>query len=135
MKTFTFLLFVFCSLIACSPKTSLPTIDPQTTQEETPSLQENTPPEVLPEKDAFQGEFHSMRGVMNPLSCYCYNGGYLMEDGQRIPLCFDKGEMEVECRKVKVQGFYKTIKVDANPQSPCPAGSRKVFMVQTYECY
>ena len=136
MKTLSFLILLNCLVIACNSKTSLPA-----TENTTPLIENTTnqtiaeeEKETLPDKKEFQGKFYSTKGIMDPLSCYCYNSGYLMEDGKRIPLCFDKGQMEAECKSVKVNGFYKTIKIDPEKTNPCPAGSKQVFMVQKYEC-
>ena len=85
----------------------------------------------------FSGDFRSIVGVMNPLSCYCSNGGYVTtKGGKQIPICFKSVEHpKKECITIKVtDGHYKTVTRKADPKSPCPSGQKDIFMVTAYTC-
>jgi len=85
--------------------------------------------------ETFEGTFKSVKGVMDPLSCYCYNSGYLTTDsGEIIPICFNNEDIDIKCDRIKVTGVYMVIVLEENLQTPCPAGSKNIFMVESYEC-
>lgn len=80
------------------------------------------------------GDYKSMRGVMNPVSCYCGNGGYLnTESGEQTPLCFSD-DAKPDCKKIKVTGVYKTVTVTPDPNSPCPGGQMRLLQVTSFTC-
>jgi hypothetical protein len=84
---------------------------------------------------SFSGEFRSVKGVKNVLSCYCYNSGYLTTDsGTVITLCFENDEISISCKKLKVSGSFYMQEIKAEQNSACPAGTKKIFRVKSYEC-
>jgi hypothetical protein len=90
---------------------------------------------VAKQQTSLQGTYKSVTGVMDPLSCYCVNGGYLTtKDSKKIPICFENIEEEIKCDYMMVQGSYKTKKNNPEPTNPCPAGEREYFNVSSYSC-
>ena len=80
------------------------------------------------------GEFRSVQGVMDPLSCYASNGGYITQaNGERIAVSFAT-ETAVACKSITVTGTYVTKTVKAEPNNPCAAGEMKVLEVKEYSC-
>jgi hypothetical protein len=80
------------------------------------------------------GTFRSMKGVMDPLSCYCYNSGYLStSNGERIAVCIKDEDVEL-CTNITVKGAYEKITVASSPNSPCPGGEREIFVIESYTC-
>ncbi|MFN8714325.1 MAG: hypothetical protein ACK5Z2_15865 [Bacteroidota bacterium] len=80
------------------------------------------------------GQFKSVQGVMDQLSCYTSNGGYITQaSGERVAVSFTS-EAEITCATIEVKGHYitKTISGDAN--NPCPAGTMKMLEVESYMC-
>ncbi len=81
------------------------------------------------------GTFESKQGVMTPLSCYCFNGGFLTtSDAKSIPVCFDNEANNMDCKKIRVTGYYKTMTNNPEPTSPCPKGEMTYFGVVSYTC-
>ncbi len=83
----------------------------------------------------FSGTYRTVMGVMNPLSCYCYNGGYLtISDDERISISFDDLKMDkVKSGKITVTGHYEEIEHESSAKDPCPGGVRKIFIVESFE--
>ncbi|KKP37328.1 hypothetical protein A2483_04545 [Candidatus Peregrinibacteria bacterium RIFOXYC2_FULL_33_13] len=83
-----------------------------------------------------QGSFESIKGVMKPLSCYCYNSGYLTTGNkEKIPVCFEDKELDISCDQISIIGTYKTKKITPNPTSnSCPPGEMSIFYVMNYTC-
>lgn len=82
-----------------------------------------------------EGKFRSVKGVMDPLSCYCYNAGYLTtESGEKIDICIEDDDKNIVCENIVVTGYYTTKKNAPEDASPCPAGERKVFIMKSYKC-
>lgn len=99
------------------------------------SNQNNTTVENRQNIIEYEGEFRSLKGVMNNLSCYCYNGGHLtLDSGEKINLCFEDENTDIQCQRIKVSGYYKTLTNHPEPTSPCPKGEKEVLMVESYEC-
>ena len=85
-------------------------------------------------KETLTGDFRSVQGVMNPLSCYCSNGGYVtLAEGRKVAVCFENKE-KVSCSKITVTGTYITKTIKPDPASPCPAGTMTIFQVSSYSC-
>lgn len=87
------------------------------------------------EKVTLSGDYESVTGRMNPLSCYCYNGGYLsFGKGNVESVCFDDlGEgTEVKDGFITVTGYYKTLTHTSTPHDPCPEGTQTVLVVTSY---
>jgi len=84
------------------------------------------------------GNYESLKGVMNEVSCYCYNVGYLTtNDNSKIVLCFDelKDVDKVNCSsKLTVTGYYKTKKITSSLNNPCPSGEMEIFIVTSFSC-
>ena len=83
-----------------------------------------------------EGSYRSIRGVMDPLSCYCFNGGYLTTaEGERFALCFaNEEDMPGACENLRVTALHTTKTLDPEPTSPCPAGERTLYAVQSFTC-
>ncbi len=94
-----------------------------------------TQPEVKEWTLTYVGSFSSVRGVKDPLSCFCPNGGYVDAcGGKRVPLCFEgKGPPE-DCRSIEVQGSY----VDGVPgpdwAGHCPDEPMRYLLVEEWHC-
>jgi hypothetical protein len=79
------------------------------------------------------GQFKSVQGVMDQLSCYTSNGGYITQaSGERV-VSF-KTDAEITCATIEVKGHYiiKTISGDVN--NPCPAETMTILEVESYMC-
>jgi len=91
-----------------------------------------TPPSS--QQEFYTGSFRSMKGVFNPISCYCGNGGYLQTElGETIPICL-KENQEVLCPKIRVSGRFMSQASPKESTSPCPQESMNIFRVATFEC-
>ncbi|MFN8393181.1 MAG: hypothetical protein U0176_00755 [Bacteroidia bacterium] len=91
----------------------------------------------------FVGTFRSFRGVMQPLSCYCYDGGELTTKGGRtVKVCFENNELQeamqnnekMECKRIKVMGVMKEKLYVSDGNSPCPSGSMTYLKVTSFRC-
>lgn len=81
------------------------------------------------------GSFRSLKGVMNPLSCYCYNCGYITTvDGEKVAVCFTNDDLDVNCSNIKVTGVYATRSVKGDDGGACPAGQQKVLETKSFTC-
>lgn len=82
----------------------------------------------------FTGEYRSIAGVMDPLSCYCYNGGYLVYGkDEAVKVCFDKFDKKIENGRITVRGRFEKITHKSNPDNPCPGDSEMIFIVDSYD--
>ncbi|MCB0608011.1 MAG: hypothetical protein H6562_05055 [Lewinellaceae bacterium] len=85
---------------------------------------------------ALTGQFRSVKGVMDPLSCYCFNAGYLtLENGEEIPVCLKTDQEEVACAKIRVEGRFISRVNRPEPSSPCPAEEKRYFQVERMTCH
>ena len=91
-----------------------------------------TPPAVV--SHTIRGEYKSVRGVMDPLSCYCFNAGYVTSDTKRIPVCFKNDDEKISCKQLLVRGNYTTKTIQSEPTNPCPAGKETYLEVASYVC-
>jgi hypothetical protein len=96
-----------------------------------------------PKPVTVEGSFSSTRGVMQSLSCYCYDAGYIQTDeGKSIPVCFENDELskaseansDFQCARLKVKGVYVTKTIPQTDNSPCPAGTMTYLKVLDWEC-
>lgn len=84
------------------------------------------------EFETFIGNYNSVMGVMDPLSCYCYNAGYLeIEENESINVCFEEFEDKVPSGNISVTGYWKEVKIQSN--NACPGGSKYIFYAVSYE--
>lgn len=90
-------------------------------------------PPQKPTVETLKGSFRSTKGVMAPLSCVCYNGGYLSVGKQEIAICF-ADETDIKCKTIEVSGKYVTKKLGGGGNNPCPTGQMTYLMVDTYKC-
>jgi len=96
------------------------------------SSKENT---IKNNSKEYIGQFQSVKGVMNNLSCYCYNAGFLtLEDGSEFSICFKDGDIEINCTKLSVTGEFEIVAIEDNPMSACSQGERKILVVNSYKC-
>ncbi len=80
------------------------------------------------------GQFKSVQGVMDPLSCYTANGGYITQtNGERIAVSF-KTDAEITCTSIEVKGKYITKTISDGETNPCPAGTMTILEVESYTC-
>ncbi len=84
---------------------------------------------------SFSGSYRTVMGVMNPLSCYCFNGGYLkISEEEQISISFDELKInKVKSGKITVTGYYEAIEHESSANDPCPGGTRKIFIVESFE--
>lgn len=95
----------------------------QISQELEPPVQEG------PRKVA--GEFRSVKGVMDPLSCYCSNGGYVESPaGESLRVCFADNENVQSTDYIFIEGVMTIRTIDSN--GPCPAGTMSYLIVESY---
>ena len=108
-------------LFSCSEKT-VP-VESTETIEEIPT----TPPVV--EQRTVSVKFRSVSGVINNLSCYCSNNGYVTaEDGTVTAVCFEE---EVESSdKITVTGYMTSKSIESN--GACPGGIMGFLKAQSY---
>ena len=83
----------------------------------------------------YTGNYRSIMGVMNSLSCYCYNGGYLTTDSnEKIEISFDEMEIDkVKSGRITVTGHFEEITHESQEMDPCPAGTKTIFIVESYK--
>ena len=96
----------------------------------------STPASVSEEGEvALRGTFLSKKGVMAPISCYCFNGGVLTtEEGKRISLCFKESDAVSGCSVLSVKGNFTVKRIDPGPNNPCPAGEKRYLEVTSFTC-
>lgn len=102
-----------------------------------------TLPSVEEKSVTLVGTFRSFRGVMQPLSCYCFDGGELTTKGGRtVNICFENNELQkkmnsdenLECKRIKVVGVMKVKSYDSDGNSPCHSGSMSYLKVTSFRC-
>ncbi len=91
---------------------------------------ENLGADVVEQK-TITGSFRSVQGVMNELSCYCSNGGYVKTaDGTEVAVCFKSEVVVPSCDKITVTGYMTSKSIQSN--GACPAGIMGFLKVQEY---
>ncbi len=109
---------------SCSHTQKMEEVDTQTT---------TLPPDEvsLVEQQTLTGSFRSVRGVLDPLSCYCSNGGYVtIANGKQYAVSFDEGEDVPTCEKITLTGYKTSRSIESN--GVCPAGMMGFLKVQSY---
>ena len=88
------------------------------------------------EEEEFTGTYDSKTGVMNSISCYCFEVGYFTnKKGEEFPICFDEYGEEPDCTEnLYIKGYFEDITIEPENTSPCPAGTMEIFIVTEYEC-
>ncbi len=87
------------------------------------------------ETQTIEGTFESKKGVMNIVSCFCHNSGYLKsKTGEEIPVCISDEKADVSCEKVKMTGEYVTITHEKENNGVCPATTMTYFRVSSFSC-
>lgn len=77
------------------------------------------------------GAYRSVQGVMDPLSCYCNNGGYVdSPTGETVAVCFDNNQNVGSTDYIFIEGVMTTRTIDSN--GPCPAGTMSYLIVESY---
>lgn len=127
---------VFVGTSCDSPKNAMDKTPPpsaevaEETMDEIPQEPVSTPP-VIEGPRTVVGAFKSVRGVMDPLSCYCDNGGYIDSPaGEHVAVCFNSSEDVSSTDFIKVTGVMTTKTIDAN--GVCPAGTMSYLVVESY---
>jgi hypothetical protein len=90
----------------------------------------------------YKGDYRSLRGVMNPFSCHCFDGGILTTStGKEIKVCFEGRELdkymdgnEKACTKLQVTG--KMVNHVSNPGKGdvCSGDVVRYLKVKTFKC-
>ena len=89
----------------------------------------------LNDLSSLSGSYSSVQGVMDSLSCYCFNAGYLtLENGRSVAVCFEDEKLNISCDKVVIEGKYKTEKINFEETSPCTDGEMTYFNAESYKC-
>lgn len=86
--------------------------------------------------ESLKGDFQDMAGVMNLVSCYCSQGGYLTtNEGKKVPVCYKEIQGGIACKKdVHLNGYFQTETITPSPMSACPPGSLNIFQATSYYC-
>ena len=82
-------------------------------------------------QDVIQGEFISKRGIMDKVSCVCFNSGYVLKDGIKTPVCIDS-DLELKCKNIKLTGIYKSVNVEGDTNN-CNLENYKIFLASGFE--
>ncbi len=94
-------------------------------EEITALVQEEIPERVV-------GAFRSVKGVMDPLSCYCGNGGYVESPaGRVVAVCFEDNVDIASRDYIEVTGVMTTRTIESN--GACPAGTKSYMVVESYK--
>lgn len=92
-------------------------------------------PEVREWTLTYVGAYTSIRGVKDPLSCFCSDGGYIDAcGGNRVPLCFEGEGPPPDCRSIEVRGHYVDGVPESDPSSPCPDETFRYLLVEEWHC-
>lgn len=88
------------------------------------------------EEITLKGVYQSVKGVKDPLSCYCFNAGYLIttESKNSVPICFKNNDEEINCINIVVTGYYGKKKINPEPTNPCASGELNIFYASSYKC-
>lgn len=107
------------------------TEDQLETVEEPVQITQEVAPPVLEGPRKVVGEFRSVRGVMDPLSCYCGNGGYVESPaGESVAVCFNDNENVQSTDYIFIEGVMITRTIESN--GACPAGTMSYLIVESY---
>jgi hypothetical protein len=83
------------------------------------------------EQTTITGSYRSVNGVMDNLSCYCSNGGYVKTaNGTEIEVCFKSEDLVPSCDKLTVTGYMTSKSIESN--GVCPSGMQAFIRVQEY---
>lgn len=75
-----------------------------------------------------------LKGVMDVLSCHCFNGATARDSsGKAISVCF-KGEDPPTCDELEITGAVKEHSSNPEPPNPCSPETRQIFFVDTFKC-
>ena len=82
-------------------------------------------------KQTITGSFRSVNGVMDKLSCYTSNGGYIkLADGKTVAVSFKDSEAVSSCEKITVTGYMTSKSIKSN--GVCSEGMMGFLKVQSY---
>lgn len=111
-----------------------PVVEADTVEEETAIVPDETPqptPQVQEGPKKVVGAFRSVKGVMDPLSCYCNNGGYVESPaGESVPVCFDNNQNVGNTDYIFIEGVMTTRSIESN--GACPEGTMSYLVVESY---
>ena len=89
-----------------------------------------------PEETTLTGSLENKRGVMDALSCFCYNCGYVTTSkGERIAVCIADENITIDCKRVLLKGKYVTVKKEKDPNGVCSGGTMTYFEASLVSCY
>ncbi len=88
-------------------------------------------------QETITGKLSSKKGVMNRISCYCFDSGYLTTpSGDIFAVCF-KGVKsdDIKCfDNISLTGKFESVKITPKEGEVCQAGTLRLFMVKSFEC-
>ena len=84
--------------------------------------------DFVTKQDVLEGQYVSKMGVIDKVSCVCFNSGYV----DNIPVCMDS-DLKIDCKKVKFLGAYNFVNVDGSLGN-CMLENYQVFVVNSFEC-
>lgn len=123
----SFILLVFLFVIqSCGSKAVVTDTNLYETEENV-----ETPVTNILDQRTITGSFRSVKGVMDKLSCYTSNGGYIkLTDGTTMAVSFNDSEDVLNCDKITVTGYMTSRNIDSN--GSCPAGMMGFLKIQSY---
>jgi hypothetical protein len=72
-----------------------------------------------------------VKGIMDPLSCYCNNGGYVNSPaGETVAVCFNDDVVISSVDFIEVNGLMTNRSIESN--GSCPSGTKTYMIVETY---
>jgi hypothetical protein len=103
----------------------------------------SSPEQVAAKTITLKGDYRSYRGVMQTLSCHCFDGGVLTTfNGNKVNVCFEKGELDdyqrnaekMQCGRLQVSGKMITHTIQPGKGDACTSGSISYLKVKSFKC-
>jgi hypothetical protein len=132
MKT---LICAFVAVVGMSLSVAAQT--PKGTSTKTPTKEMELPTKEVA-IETLSGTYTSKKGVMDKISCFGYNVGYLQTTGKTpVVICFDKmtngSNIKITCEgPLKVEGYYESVTKESN--EACKGGTMSIFYVTKWSC-
>jgi hypothetical protein len=132
MKTF---ICAFIAVVGLTFSASAQT--PKGTSTKTPTKEMELPAKEVALVN-LSGTYTSKKGVMDKISCFGYNVGYL-QTSEKMPvvICFDRmtngSNIKITCEgPLKVEGYYESVTKESN--EACKGGTMNIFYVTKWAC-
>lgn len=124
-----FISMAFCLLVSCQASQQA------VSSQNSPDSPAQTSGAQNGELTTLKGVFRSSRAVKDPLSCFCFDGGYLTTStGESFAICFDNLRSSPDCESIELSGNFSIITNEPEPGSACAKGEMKIFRVTTFRC-